>query len=66
MYSDAISSELRKLGLDVISIHDRPHLEGSFPRTRAGIGLLVRSLVGFAAGTKEDDLVDGCQYLERD
>src|SRR5438552_655550 len=114
MYSDAISIELRKLGLDVISIHDRPHLEGSsdeavmrvaiaehrvlvtnnvrdyaplveefglrgethfgvvftddlsFPRTRAGIGLLVRSLVGFAAGTEEDDLVDGCQYLERD
>jgi len=29
MYSDTISSELRKLGVDAISIHDRPKLEGS-------------------------------------
>jgi hypothetical protein len=113
MYSDAISSELRKVGVDAISIHDRSELEGSsdevvmrvaiaehrvlvtnnvrdyaplvedfglrgqthfgvvftddlsFPRTRAGIGLLVRSLVALAAGVEDDALMNGCQYLER-
>lgn len=114
MYSDAISSELRKLGVDAISVHDRTQLEGSsddevmrvaiaerrvlvtnnvrdyaplveefglrgethfgvvltddatFPRTRDGIGLLVRALAAFAAGGRDDDMLDGCQYLERE
>lgn len=113
MYSGTISSELRKLGVDAISIHDRSQLEGSsdeqvmrvaiaerrvlvtnnvrdfaplveqfglrgethfgvvftddvtFPRTRAGIGLLVRALVALAAGSSEDEMLNGCQYLER-
>lgn len=113
MYSDTISSELRKLGVDAISIHDRSQLEGSsdeevmrvaiaerrvlvtnnvrdyaplvegfglrgethfgvvftddatFPRTRDGIGLLVRALAALDVGSSDDDILDGCQYLER-
>ena len=113
MYSDTISSELRRLGVDAISIHDRPQLEGSadedvmrvaiaerrvlvtnnvrdyaplveefglrgethfgvvftddatFPRTRDGIGSLVHALAALTASTRDDSMLDGCQYLER-
>jgi len=113
MYSDTISTELRRLGADAISLHERRELEGSsdeevlrfavverrtlvtnnvrdyaplveafglrgethfgvvftddatFPRTRDGIGSFVRALAALAAGTKDDGMLDGCQYLER-
>jgi len=34
----------------------------TFPRTRAGIGLLVRALAALAAGSTDDAMLDGCQY----
>ncbi|MEX2046907.1 MAG: hypothetical protein WEE03_07065 [Chloroflexota bacterium] len=37
----------------------------TFPRTHAGIGLLVRALAVFVESVADDDLLDGCLYLPR-
>ncbi len=39
--------------------------DATFPRSDAGIGLLVRALAAFAKSTQHDDLLDGCLYLPR-
>jgi hypothetical protein len=39
--------------------------DATFPRTRGGIGSLVRALVAFQADSTDDEMLDGCQYLER-
>lgn len=39
--------------------------DATFPRSDAGIGLLVRALAAFAEGTQDDDLLDSCLYLPR-
>lgn len=112
MYSTTIAVELRALGVDAVSVHERPDLEtqpdpevvraatldqrvvvtnnvrhfgplveefglsgethygvlltddDTFPRTKDGIGRIVRALAAFAEGREDDELVDGCQYLE--
>jgi predicted nuclease of predicted toxin-antitoxin system len=35
----------------------------TFPRTHAGIGLIVRALAAFVEGATDDDLLNGCLYL---
>ena len=35
----------------------------TFPRTHAGIGLIVRALAAFVEGAPDDDLLNGCMYL---
>jgi len=35
----------------------------TFPRTHAGIGLIVRALAAFVEGAPADDLLNGCMYL---
>jgi len=35
-----------------------------FPRTKNGVGRLVLALAAFAAERADDDLMEGCQYLE--
>lgn len=37
--------------------------DATFPRTHAGIGLMVRALAGFVEGVPDDDLLNGCLYL---
>lgn len=37
--------------------------DDTFPRSEAGVGLLVRSLEAFAGGKQDDWLVDGAMYL---
>ena len=37
----------------------------TFPRTHAGIGLLVRAVGAFVEGAADDDLLNGCLYLPR-
>ena len=37
--------------------------DATFPRTHAGIGLIVRALAGFVEGAPDDDLLNGCLYL---
>jgi hypothetical protein len=44
----------------VIFTHDT-----TFPRTNAGIGLIVRALVAFAHGAPDDDLLNSCVYLPK-
>lgn len=39
--------------------------DATFPRTRAGIGLIVRAFAAFVQGTEDDDLLDSCLYLPR-
>lgn len=39
--------------------------DATFPRTHAGIGLIVRALAAFVQGTEDDDLLDSCLYLPR-
>ena len=39
--------------------------DATFPRTQAGIGLIVRSLGAFVQGTAERDLTNSCLYLPR-
>jgi len=39
--------------------------DATFPRTRAGIGSIVRALAAFVVGTPGDDLLDSCVYLPR-
>lgn len=37
----------------------------TFPRSDAGVGLLVRALAAFVEGAHDDDLVNSCMYLPR-
>ena len=37
----------------------------TFPRTHAGIGLIVLALAAFCRGTEDDDLLNSCIYLPR-
>ena len=37
--------------------------DATFPRTHAGIGLIVRARAGFVEGAPDDDLLNGCLYL---
>jgi len=37
--------------------------DATFPRTHAGIGLMVRALAGFVEGALDDGLLNGCVYL---
>jgi hypothetical protein len=37
--------------------------DATFPRTHAGVGLIVRALIAFVEGSRDDDLVNGCLYL---
>lgn len=37
--------------------------DATFPRTHAGVGLIVRALIAFVEGSRGDDLVNGCLYL---
>lgn len=37
----------------------------TFPRTHAGIGLLVRALAAFAESAPHDDMLNACLYLPR-
>jgi len=37
--------------------------DATFPRTHAGIGLIVRPLAAFVEGAPDDDLLNGCMYL---
>lgn len=39
--------------------------DATFPRTHAGIGLIVRALAAFVQSTADDDLLDSCLYLPR-
>lgn len=39
--------------------------DATFPRTHAGVGLIVRALAAFVEGTSDDDLLNGCLYLPR-
>lgn len=39
--------------------------DATFPRTHAGIGLIVRALAAFVAAAADDDLLNGCLYLPR-
>lgn len=39
--------------------------DATFPRSDAGIGLLVRALAAFARSTEDEDLMDSCLYLPR-
>lgn len=39
--------------------------DATFPRTHAGIGLMVRALAAFVEGFPDDDLLNGCLYLPR-
>ena len=39
--------------------------DATFPRTHAGIGLIVRALAAFVEGAADDDLLNGCLYLPR-
>ena len=39
--------------------------DATFPRTHAGVGLIVRALAAFVEGTADDTLMDGCLYLPR-
>lgn len=39
--------------------------DATFPRTHAGIGLIVRALAAFVEGAQDDDLLDSCVYLPR-
>lgn len=38
--------------------------DATFPRGKSGIGRFVLALAAFAAGRTDDDLMEGCQYLE--
>ena len=38
--------------------------DATFPRTHAGIGLIVRALAGFVEGAPDDELLNGCLYLQ--
>lgn len=37
--------------------------DASFPRTHAGIGLLVRALAAYCKGTQDDELMNSCIFL---
>jgi predicted nuclease of predicted toxin-antitoxin system len=37
--------------------------DATFPRTHAGVGLIVRALIAFVERSRDDDLVNGCLYL---
>ena len=37
----------------------------TFPRTHAGIGLIVSALAAFVEGSPDEDLLNGCLYLPR-
>jgi hypothetical protein len=37
----------------------------TFPRTHAGIGLIVRALAAFVEGAPDEELLNGCLYLPR-
>jgi hypothetical protein len=39
--------------------------DATFPRTHAGIGMMVRALAAFVEGVPDDDLLNGCLYLPR-
>jgi hypothetical protein len=39
--------------------------DATFPRSREGLGLLVRSLAAFAARRADDEMLDDCQFLPR-
>lgn len=39
--------------------------DATFPRTHAGIGLVVRALAAFVADVPDDGLLNGCLYLPR-
>lgn len=39
--------------------------DATFPRTHAGIGMMVRALAAFVEGAPDDDLLNGCLYLPR-
>lgn len=39
--------------------------DATFPRTHAGVGLIVRALSVFVEGVPDDDLLNGCVYLPR-
>jgi hypothetical protein len=39
--------------------------DATFPRTHAGVGLIVRALAAFVEGAPDDDLLNGCLYLPR-
>lgn len=39
--------------------------DSTFPRTQAGIGLLVRALAAFVEDAADDDLLNGCLYLSQ-
>lgn len=39
--------------------------DATFPRTHAGVGLIVRALGAFVEGAPDDDLLNGCLYLPR-
>jgi hypothetical protein len=39
--------------------------DSTFPRTHAGIGLIIRALAAFVEGAPDDDLLNGCLYLPR-
>lgn len=112
MYTQDIAAGCRARGVDVVSVHERPELEGepddaevlraasrerrvlvtnnhrdlvpiverfaeageehygvlltsdkSLPRSTSTIGLFVRSLVDYASGTADDDLVNNYDWL---
>lgn len=39
--------------------------DATFPRTHAGVGLIVRALAAFVEGTPDDALMNSCLYLPR-
>jgi len=39
--------------------------DATFPRSDAGIGLIVRALAAFVEGTRDDELLNNCLYLPR-
>lgn len=39
--------------------------DATFPRTEAGIGLMVLALASFVRDRSDDDLMDSCVYLPR-
>lgn len=39
--------------------------DATFPRTHAGVGLIVRGLAAFVEGASDDDLLNNCRYLPR-
>ena len=78
-YSHTIAEELRRRGVDAVGdyaplveefgLRGEPQFgviftdDTTFPRTHAGIGLIVRALAAFVEGAPDDDLLNGCMYL---